>query len=143
MKHIFDVSIKLVGPNDQLDTRPPVRQSSTISKIFFSETANQSGAFLDRGTTVCSRHLGHMTKMAPMLIYGKNLSKIFFVKPVDRFQRNVVCSIGDSCIIVCSNDDIRLTLTYFTTMSNFVTLGGPLPTIAIFQLPVFILLNNS
>ena len=83
--------------------------------------ANQSGAFLGRGTKVCSRHLGHMAKMAAMLIYGKNLSKIFFVKPVDRFQRNVVCSIGDSCIIVCSNDDIRLTLTYFTPMSNFVT----------------------
>ena len=29
------------------------------------------------GTKVCSRHLGHMTKMAAMPIYGKNPSKIF------------------------------------------------------------------
>ena len=30
------------------------------------------------GTKVCSRHLGHMTKMAAMPIYGKNPSKIFY-----------------------------------------------------------------
>ena len=30
------------------------------------------------GTIFCSRHLGHMTKMAAMPIYGKNRSKIFF-----------------------------------------------------------------
>ena len=30
------------------------------------------------GTKVCSRHLGHMTKMAAMPEYGKNTSKIFF-----------------------------------------------------------------
>ena len=29
------------------------------------------------GTIFCSRHLGHMTKMAAKPIYGKNLSKIF------------------------------------------------------------------
>ena len=29
------------------------------------------------GTNVCSRHLGHMTKMAATPIYGKNPSKIF------------------------------------------------------------------
>ena len=29
------------------------------------------------GTKVCSRHLGHMTKMAATPIYGKNPSKIF------------------------------------------------------------------
>ena len=29
------------------------------------------------GTKVCSQHLGHMTKMAAMPIYGKNPSKIF------------------------------------------------------------------
>ena len=31
------------------------------------------GASLSRGIKVCSRHLGHMTKMATMPIYGKNL----------------------------------------------------------------------
>ena len=30
------------------------------------------------GRKVCLRHLGHMTKMATMPIYGKNPSKIFF-----------------------------------------------------------------
>ena len=30
------------------------------------------------GTKFCSRHLGHVTKMAATPIYGKNLSKIFF-----------------------------------------------------------------
>ena len=29
------------------------------------------------GTKICSRHLGHMTKMAATPIYGKNPSKIF------------------------------------------------------------------
>ena len=36
------------------------------------------GASLGRGTIFCSRHLGHMTKMAAKPIYGKNPSKIFF-----------------------------------------------------------------
>ena len=36
------------------------------------------GASLGRGTVFCSRHLGHMTKMAAMPIIGKNPSKIFF-----------------------------------------------------------------
>ena len=30
------------------------------------------------GMKVCSRDLGHMTKMAATSIYGKNPSKIFF-----------------------------------------------------------------
>ena len=30
------------------------------------------------GTIFCSRHLGHMTKMAATPIYGKNPSRIFF-----------------------------------------------------------------
>ena len=45
-----------------------------------------------------------MTKMAATLIYGKNLSKP--PEPVDQFQQN-------SAIIICSNDDPGLTLTYF------------------------------
>ena len=57
--------------------------SSTISNIF-SKTA---GPIKDKfyveppwvgGTKFCSRHLGHMTKMAATPIYGKNPSKIFF-----------------------------------------------------------------
>ena len=47
------------------------------------------------GTKVCSWHLGHMTKMAAMPIYGKNPSKIFFSRTGRPFSRNLVCSIGD------------------------------------------------
>ena len=51
-------------------------------------------------------------------IYGKNPSKSS-PEPVVRFPRDLVCSIRDSGLItVCSNDDPRLTLIYFTTKSN-------------------------
>ena len=40
---------------------------------------------------------GHMTKMATMPIYGKNPSKnLPTFEPVERFPRNLVCSIWDS-----------------------------------------------
>ena len=71
--------------------RPSVRPSSVVrrrrpqcSNIFFSETAWQIKAkfYMEPpwvgGTNFCSRHLGHMTKMAATPIYGKNTSKIFF-----------------------------------------------------------------
>ena len=69
--------------------RPSVRPSSSVvrsqcSKIFFSETAGPINAkfYVEPpcvgGTIFCSRHLGHMTMMAAMPIYGKNPSKIFF-----------------------------------------------------------------
>ena len=53
----------------------------TISNIFFSQIARPVKAkfcvepLWVGGTKVCSRHLGHMTKMAAMPIYGKNPSK--------------------------------------------------------------------
>ena len=61
-----------------------VRTSSTISNIFFSETACpiKTKFYVESpwvgGTKVCSRHLGHMTKMAATPIYDKKPSKIFF-----------------------------------------------------------------
>ena len=57
--------------------------SSTISNIFFSETAWPiKGKFYveppwEGGTKFCSRQLGHVTKMAATPINGKNPSKIF------------------------------------------------------------------
>ena len=57
---------------------------STFSNVFFSETAGPIEAKFhveppwDGGTKIYSRGLGHMTKMAAMLIYSKNPSKIFF-----------------------------------------------------------------
>ena len=61
---------------------PSVRPQ--CSDIFFSETAWLIKAKFNveppsvRGAKFCSRHLGHMSKMAATPIYGKNPSKIFF-----------------------------------------------------------------
>ena len=86
--------------------RPSVRRRgrrrSQCSKIFFSETAGPIKAkfYVEPpwvgGTIFCSRHLGHMTKMAATPIYGKNPSKIFFSRTGGPISRNLVCSIGDS-----------------------------------------------
>ena len=67
---------------------------STISNIFFSETACPIKAkfYVEPpwvgGKTACFRHLGHMTKMAAMPIYGKKPSKSSFLEPAGRFPRN-------------------------------------------------------
>ena len=79
-----------------------VRRHSQYSKIFSSETAGPIKAkfYVEPpwvgGTIFCSRHLGHMTKMAVTPIYGKNPSKSSSPEPAGRFSRNLVCSIGDS-----------------------------------------------
>ena len=54
---------------------------STFSNIFSSETTGPIEVKFhmeppwDGGTKVCSNRPGHMTKMAAMPIYGKNLKK--------------------------------------------------------------------
>ena len=49
----------------------------------------------DRGTKVCSNGPGHMTKMAAMPIYGKNLKKISSPEPKGLWDRGTkVCSNG-------------------------------------------------
>ena len=79
-----------------------VRPSSTISKIFFSETAwpIKLKFYVEPpwvgGMEVCSRDLGHMTKMAATPIYGKTFQKSYSPEPVGRFPRNLVCSFEDS-----------------------------------------------
>ena len=74
------------------------------------------------GTKVCINGPGHMTKMAAMPIYGKNLKKSSSQEPAGRFPQNLVCSIwGLLPIIVCINDDPGVTLTYFTARSNLET----------------------
>ena len=75
----------------------------------------------DGETKVCSNGPGHMTKMAAMPIYGKNLKKSSSPEPKDRFTLNL----GMHHWVleyyqICSNDDPRLTLTYFTGRSNLV-----------------------
>ena len=60
---------------------------------------------------VCINGQGHMTKMAAMPIYGKNL-KVSSPELAGQFPQN---------FIVYINDDPGVTLTYFTARSNFVT----------------------
>ena len=48
------------------------------------------------GTKLCSRHVGLMTKMPPIPYMVKTLQKSSSPEPVDRFPRNLVCSIGDA-----------------------------------------------
>ena len=65
-----------------------------------------------------------MTKMAAMPIYGKSLQKSSSSEPACGFPRNLVCSIGDSCpFLFYTNDDLGVTLTYFTARSDLVTKG--------------------
>ena len=63
----------------------------------------------DGGTKVCSNSPGHMTKMATMPIYVKNLKKS------SSMQHQVL-----EYYQVCSNDDPGLNLTYFMARSNLV-----------------------
>ena len=73
------------------------------------------------GTNVCSRQLGHMTQLAAMLIYGKKKpSKIFFCRtggPI--FAKLGMSQQGLQPIILYSNDDPGVTLTYFTAKVKF------------------------
>ena len=75
------------------------------------------------GTKVCSLHLGHMTKMTAASIYGKNPSKIFSRTGWPIFTKLGMKHRGLKPIIVCSNHDPGVTLTYFTARSNLETLA--------------------
>ena len=63
---------------------------STFSNFFSLETAGPTDMKLyveppwDGGTKVCSNDPGHMTKMATMPIYGKNLKKSSSLEPKSR-----------------------------------------------------------
>ena len=104
-----------------------VHRRSQCSKIFFSKTACPIKAkfYVEPpwvgGTKVCSPNLGHMTKMAATPIYGKNPSKIFSRTGGQIFTKLGMYYRGLQRIIVCSNDDPGVTLTYFTARSNLVT----------------------
>ena len=50
----------------------------------------------DGGLKVCSNVHGHMTKMATMPIYGKNLKKSSSLEPKGQWPWNLVCDIGCS-----------------------------------------------
>ena len=70
----------------RLSVRPSIRRPHSLN-IFSSETTGPIKAKFhmespwDRGTKVCSKGPGHMTKMAAMPIYGKNLKKSSSLEP--------------------------------------------------------------
>ena len=104
-----------------------VRRSSFTLLIFFSGTANPIKAkfYVEPlwigETKVSSRHLGHMTKMADMPIYGKTLQNLLLWNRRADFHETWYIASGSLPIIVCSNDDPEVTLTYFTARSNLAT----------------------
>ena len=73
---------------------------STFSNIFSSETTEPVKVKFhmehppDRWTKVCSTGSGHMTKVAAMPIYDKNLKNSSSPEPKGRWLWNLVCSIG-------------------------------------------------
>ena len=75
----------------------------------------------DGGTKVCSNGPGHMTRMAVLPIYSKNLKKVFF----SGTKRPMTLKLGMQHWVleyyqIYSNDVPGLTLTYFTARSNLV-----------------------
>ena len=75
----------------------------------------------DKLAKIYTKYFGHMIKMTPTSIYGKNLFKIFF----SRTRRPVTLGLGIyywgcGAYQVCSNDDPKLTLTYSTSRSNLL-----------------------
>ena len=74
------------------------------------------------GSKVCINGPGHMTKMAAMPIYGKNPSKIVFLGTGGPISTTLgMYNRGLLPIIVCTNDDPGVTLTFFTARSNLVS----------------------
>ena len=67
--------------------------------LFFSKTVGQfvtkihMKAWRRTGMKICTNELGHMTNMAAMPIYGKNLKKSSSPEPLDPWPWNLVCNI--------------------------------------------------
>ena len=66
---------------------------------------------------IYTNELGHMTNMATMPIYGKNLKKSNSPEAIDRWPWNLVRSIVYASTTKVANYDPGLTLTYFTSKS--------------------------
>ena len=80
------------------------------------------GAFLGSGIDkFCSRYLGYMTKMAATPKYGKTSLKIFSRTNWRIYSKFGLYLWGLQPIIVCSNDDPGMTLTYFMVSSILET----------------------
>ena len=102
-----------------------VRSSTIFKDLLQNHWANRSqisyGASMGQGNESLFAGLGHMTKMAATPIYGKNPLKIFSWTKGPKTLWLGMQHWGLGPIIVCSNDDPRLTLTYFTARSNLVS----------------------
>ena len=55
--------------------------SASFWIIYLIFISNIKNGVWDRGTKICLNGLGHMTKMAAMPIYGKNLKKSSSLEP--------------------------------------------------------------
>ena len=92
-----------------------VRLSSftMIKDLLQYRLANQAKFYVEPpwvgGTKICSRHLGHMTKMAATTIYGINHLKIFSRTGGPIFTKLGMLHRGLQSIIVCSNDMMLVT----------------------------------
>ena len=76
--------------------RPRLSVCRPHSLNIFSKPLGQLKPNFHGGTKICSNGPGHMTKMATMSIYGKNLKKSSSPEPKGRWTWNLVCSIGCS-----------------------------------------------
>ena len=75
----------------------------------------------DKLAKMYTKYFAHMTKMATMPIYGKTLKQIFSSRTRWPLTLGLICSIGDvGPSKFSSNDDSKLTFTYFTSRSNLL-----------------------
>ena len=74
---------------------------------------------LGERTKICSGYVGHMTKIAAVSTYVKNVKKIFFfgTKSLTILKFGME-HWGHKVYKVCINDDYWVTLTNLTAMSN-------------------------
>ena len=109
--------------------RPSVRRRRpfTISNVFFSETTRPIKVKFyveppwKGGTKVYINGPGHITKIAAMPIYGKTLKNLLLQNRKSNELETWHVALVTHVLQVYINDDPWLTLTYFTTRSNWVT----------------------
>ena len=108
--------------------RPPPYVVHTLFNIFSSETTGpikvkfHMKLLWDGGKKIYSNGLGHMTKLAAMPIFGKNLKKSSSPEPKGRWPWKLVCNIGYSGT---------------TEFVQMMTLGWPWPILQPCQISLF------
>ena len=102
---------------------PKVTQISKLKLVFHRNgwaiwKQSSFESLRENGNENIWNELGHMTHMATIHIYGKNLKKSPSLEAIDRWPWNLVCSIVYASTTKVTNYDPGLTLTYFTSRSN-------------------------